>query len=309
MSPGCEHCYAEAQAKRYGHDVWGPGSTTSRRFFGDGHWNEPVKWDRAAAAARERRRVFCGSMMDVFETGERLDPWRGRLWSLIRATPHLDWLLLTKRPENAREMLPWKDGEAPWPNVWIGCTVENQDYADRRIPKLLQVPAVVRFVSYEPALGPVNFRCIPANIPGGVADMMDVLHGMQWYDQDEPWEHGADLSDEELYPKGPRIDWIIVGGESGLGARPFDVAWAESTVDQCRRAGVPVFVKQLGAVPMENEASWRADGLVRLFTPRNRFKVPDGFVPLAFDHPKAGDMTEWPKALRVREFPIPSPHS
>jgi hypothetical protein len=105
VSPGCEHCYAEAQAKRYGHAVWGPESTTARRFFGDKHWNEPRKWNADARAKFEVRRVFCASMADVFEDNRDLDGWRDRLWDLIEATPSLNWQLLTKRPENIARLI------------------------------------------------------------------------------------------------------------------------------------------------------------------------------------------------------------
>ena len=155
VSPGCENCYAETFDKRVGRADWGPGSL--HRFFGDKHWNEPIKWNREAQAAGVRRRVFCASMADVFEDRRDLDEHRDRLWRLIAATPMLDWLLLTKRPENLAPMLPWRSpGAAPWGNVWIGTTVEDQKRADLRLPLLRLVPAIVRFVSFEPLLGPVS---------------------------------------------------------------------------------------------------------------------------------------------------------
>src|SRR5689334_16021242 len=109
VSPACKHCYAESFSKRTGHAVWG--ANAPRRFFGDAHWREPLKWNAAAEKAGERRRVFCGSMMDVFEwhdepTNEQMNAARARLWELIESTPWLDWLLLTKRPENASSVLP-----------------------------------------------------------------------------------------------------------------------------------------------------------------------------------------------------------
>jgi hypothetical protein len=106
VSPGCEHCYAESQAKRYGHDIWGPASTTPRRFFGDKHWSEPLKWNRDALALGMRLKVFCASFADVFEDNDSLIPHRERLWEVIAETPQLDWLVLTKRTENIREMMP-----------------------------------------------------------------------------------------------------------------------------------------------------------------------------------------------------------
>lgn len=154
VSPACDHCYAEMLAKRFGHKVWG--RDEPRRFFGEKHWNDPIRWDRKAEKAGVRYRVFCASMADVFEGRADLDPHRARLWDLIEETAHLDWLLLTKRPENIARMVP-----APWlglwpQNAWIGTTVENKRYANLRIPKILEVPAAVRFLSCEPLLGPVN---------------------------------------------------------------------------------------------------------------------------------------------------------
>jgi protein gp37 len=150
VSPACDNCYAETLSNRFG-DHWGPHAEF--RTFGDKHWNEPRKWDRAAEKAGRRARVFCASMADVFDN-RWPDGVRDRLWALIRETPHLDWLLLTKRPQNIAKMLPadWRDG---YPNVWLGTTVENQDEADRRIPYLRSVPARVRFLSCEPLLGQI----------------------------------------------------------------------------------------------------------------------------------------------------------
>lgn len=154
VSPACKHCYAESWAKRVGQPVWG--IRADRRFFGDTHWNEPLRWDREAARSGERARVFCASMADVFEDRRDLDPWRDRLWTLIEATPNLDWLLLTKRPQHVAGTVPWDDR---WPeNVWLGTTVEDQECADERLPLLAAIPAAVRFISAEPLLGPVDLR-------------------------------------------------------------------------------------------------------------------------------------------------------
>lgn len=152
VSPACKHCYAKAWAKRVGQDVWG--IQAPRRLFGDRHWAEPLKWDAAAAATGTRARVFCASMADVFEDRRDLDEPRARLWALVEATPNLDWLLLTKRPECVQALAPWKD---EWPhNVWLGTTVEDQEYAEKRLPHLTAIPAVVRFISAEPLLGPID---------------------------------------------------------------------------------------------------------------------------------------------------------
>jgi protein gp37 len=154
VSEACKNCYAEAWSKRVGQKVWGP--KADRRFFGEKHWLEPVKWNADAVAHKRRRRVFCASMADVFEDREDLDPWRTKLWELIELTPQLDWLLLTKRPELVARLARW--GES-WPhNVWLGTTVENQDAADSRLPHLAAIPAAVRFISAEPLIGAVSIQ-------------------------------------------------------------------------------------------------------------------------------------------------------
>lgn len=225
MSPGCQHCYAETFAKRTGNAVWG--RRAERRFFGDKHWAEPIKWNRQAEAEGVRHRVFCASMADVFEDRDDLHDERMRLLEeIIPETPWLDWQLLTKRPENVAEMVPetWFPDRsveewAGWPdNAWIGTTVEDQERANERIPHLLALPAPVRFLSVEPLLSPVSFRW---------ASWVPLING---------W-HLDGL-------KG--IGWVIVGGESGPRHRPFDPEWARTIRDQCREAGVPFFFKQHG---------------------------------------------------------------
>jgi len=228
VSPGCEHCYAEVWAKRTGL-AWGP--RAERRLFGDKHWREPFRWNAAAEKEGVRRLVFCASMADVFEDRPELEAERLKLWQVIEATPALTWQLLTKRPENAVRMTPssWTDG---WPrNVWAMTTAEDQRRAEERIPWLLQIPAVVRGVSYEPALGPVNFRHLDCDRVGGDLCQVDSLTGRHT-DMGRPC------------PGVASVTWIIIGGESGPHRRPFDLAWLRSTVEQCRDANVPVFVKQ-----------------------------------------------------------------
>lgn len=208
-SPGCENCYAETLALRWGHKIWGPPKTTPRRLFGDKHWAEPIGWDLAAAAAGERRRVFCASMSDVFEDHPMLPPVRERLWDLIGRTPNLDWLLLTKRPENIAAMMP----DRYWPNVWLGTSTEDQQRADERVPVLLRYRdlAPVLFLSVEPMLAPIDLSI-------AIGDRVTT----------------AD------------IDWCIVGGESGPRHRPFDTDWARSLRDQCAAADIAYFFKQHG---------------------------------------------------------------
>jgi protein gp37 len=303
VSPGCENCYAEALSKRNPAQLgtWGAGG--ERVIASESYWRQPERWNRAAerahrdacrcmtsdmrlhsygcpAARWERPRVFCASLADVFE--DRGDLWapRVRLMALIQRTPHLDWLLLTKRPDNARKLLGsaamWEEADWalsasgadpdtlsgdvwPLPNVWLGTTVEDQRRADERIPILLDTPAAVRFLSCEPLLGPVDVARWTISLGEGPGYRM--------------------LG----YAPEPRIDWLIVGGESGPRARPMDLAWARSLVEQGRAAGVPVFVKQLGRRPY---AEYR-----------------DHFAKLDLRHSHGGDPDEWPAGLRVREVP------
>lgn len=152
VSEACKHCYAETWAKRVGQKVWGP--KTARRNMSEGHWQQPVRWNKAAEGADLRPRVFCASMADVFENRPELAEPRGRLFDLIEETPNLDWLLLTKRPQNVRGMARWSSA---WPeNVWLGTTVELQSRAEELLPFLAEIPARVRFISAEPLLGPLE---------------------------------------------------------------------------------------------------------------------------------------------------------
>lgn len=155
VSEECRFCYAEGIARHYGHQVWGPAATTPRRFFGPKHWQEPLRWNQQAERDGHRRSVFCASMADVYEMHPDVEHARQHLWELIQATPWLNWLLLTKRPENILALSPWSAGN--WPDhVWVGTSIGLQRRAEERLPLLLDVPAVVRFVSCEPLLGPLD---------------------------------------------------------------------------------------------------------------------------------------------------------
>jgi protein gp37 len=218
VSAACDHCYAEAWAKRLGEQVWGP--LSERRFFGDSHWNEPLKWNREANAEGVRRRVFCASMADVFENRKDLIPQRLRLLELIEKTPQLDWLLLTKRIHLVRKQLP-KGYEFPR-NVWLGATVEDQDAASKRLEYLVdfKTPSV-RFLSCEPLLGALDVR--KYLVPG---------------------------------KRSTRVDWVIAGGESGAGSRAMEPAWPLALQRQCADAGVPFHFKQWGHwAPLEQVAN------------------------------------------------------
>ncbi len=236
VSPGCQNCYADTMARRTGHNVWGP--TAPRRRTGPGNWGEVLKWDRNARAMGRRARVFCASMADVFEEHPDWEPVRPDLWRLIESTRNLDWLLLTKRPENVMAMVPETWRTAFPPNVWLGTSVESQEWAEKRIPHLLQVPARVRFVSCEPLLGMVGLSHIymPRRSFGPDVSMnyYDALNGR------------ATFGSKYAEPQGPIVHWVICGGESGPHARPMDPEDALYLRIECLRAGTPFFMKQMG---------------------------------------------------------------
>lgn len=233
VGPGCDNCYAEElMDTRYGRVEWGPGN--ARSLTSDEYWVKPVLWNAKARKLKIRYRVFCASLADVFDN-EVPQEWRDRLFGLIASTPHLDWLLLTKRIGNVTKMLPSSMIGLPLSNVWIGATIVNQQEADRDIPKLLATPAAKRFLSMEPLLGPVGLRKkIESN---GEIFTENWLTG-SWQSIDGDKMHCGDGQ--------PKIDWVIVGGESGKKARPMEAAWAISLRDQCAAAGVAFLFKQWG---------------------------------------------------------------
>lgn len=209
VSPGCDHCYAEAlMDTRWGKVQWGPHG--ERKRTSEANWKLPLRWahkarlHNATLLGREvRPRVFCASLADVFDNQVPIE-WRSDLFDLIALTPELDWLLLTKRPENIHKMFP----VGPWPNVWLGTTAEDQDHYIRRFPLLMDAPAkvAVRFISYEPALGPLA--------PG-------------------------------RFPDTYQPDWIICGGESGRSARMMNPQWARQLRHDCEVLGIAFFMKQM----------------------------------------------------------------
>ena len=273
VSPGCAHCYAESWAKRSGTVQWGPGKPRRRTKT----WGDPVKWNREAEATQldltqrqkisdprneqpeiwkaRRPRVFSASLADWLDDEVPIE-WLADFLKLIHATPNLDWLLLTKRPQNwaprIEAVLKWiearpewaaETNDAPWArvrnwladwfvlgkppsNIWIGTTVENQEMADLRIPQLLHIPAKIRFLSCEPLLGPVDL--IAAACPPGIAMC-------------------AEFGNDPL--RG--IHWVIAGGESGPGASPMHPDWPRTLRDQCAAAAVPFLFKQWGEFKAE----------------------------------------------------------
>ena len=355
VSEGCRHCYAETMAARFS----GPGqpyeglarSTPSGpRWTGkvrlvEEHLADPLRWKRP-------RRVFVNSMSDLFHealSNEQI----AAIFGVMAAAPQHTFQVLTKRPARAREWFAWVASrpfegppaipDGPWdpmavalghakkagvelpraprasawplPSVWLGVSVEDQASADERILHLLETPAAVRWVSYEPALGPVRFDHLDADAAGHA----------EWCQIDALTGRHTDMG--RPCPDAPSsLDWIVIGGESGPGARPFDVAWARATIAACRAAGVKVFVKQLGAYVVDcNDAGFEAENEVWAEGPEEGQPTDPGAWPTPVDvehdlggyvdgyqgapvrvrlrDRKGGDPAEWPEDLRVREWP------
>lgn len=291
VSPGCANCYAETLARRNPYVLGGWGKGAPRAYSKS--WNAPLRWDRHQAdrscgrceydeaeggllaqceACRVRPRVF-PSLCDWLDDEIPVE-WLGRFLHLIEMTPHIDWLLLTKRPQLFRTAMAkldaadlpwgivarrWLRGEPP-ANVWFGVSVEDQTRANERIPLLLEIPARLRWLSVEPLLGPVDLS--------------------EW--TSISIQHHPDGSETPI-PK--PIDWVVVGGESGPCARPCNVEWIRSVIYDCKTTGIPCFVKQLGSRP---EVEAPSGGWVQ---------------PVPVRHRKGGDPAEWPDNLRVRKFP------
>lgn len=288
VSEGCRNCYAERQAARNfpGHRSPTTGEAFAVLTDSGPHWTgkvelieskltEPLHW-------KKPRRVFVNSMSDLFH--EAL-PTRAivRCFAVMNLTPWITYQILTKRASRMPLLIDEQMGLAardcasvmigrvgrrgknivtdtwPLPNVWLGVSVEDQPTADARISELLRTPAALRFVSYEPALAEVDFtRWLPSPCYG-------------------PNVRTNDRGSSRV------LDWIIVGGESGPGARPFDIEWARETIRRCKAAGVPVFVKQLGTRP--------------------GYQRKDGWRDIDLKDSKGGNWDEWEPDLRVREFP------
>ena len=278
VSRACDGCYAEKWAKWRGKDgLWLPHGP--RWFPSDAVWRGPARWNRDAAAAGKPRRVFSGSMCDVFERHPvvdmqaMLDAARIQLWMLCETTPWLVWLLLTKRPQNILRMVPphWLTGG--WPaNVWVGASIESQEWVRPRGTKLLRVPAPVRFLSCEPLVERL--------------DLSSLLTGDN------------------------RVEWVIAGGESGHGAVPSHPAWFTGLRDQCTDADIPFFFKQWGEWGVIPNPAWPADDATR--RPLRHQQVADtpGFpadvVPMYRVGKKAAgrvlDSREW---SQVPPMPVP----
>jgi protein gp37 len=314
VSEGCRNCYAERMAARFSKpgkpfhgfaEAGRAGSLwTGRVELVPRSLDEPLRW-------RKPQRIFVDSMSDLFHDGLSNEAIAA-VFGVMAAAPQHTFQVLTKRAARMTEWFAWAkntfgrperggmgyamacfatdakgsravcsrgwadDRRWPLPNVMLGVSVEDQRTADERIPLLLETPAAKRFVSYEPALGPVDFEDFLR--PLCECELQDPLSSAM--EHDEACPAGA----------GP-LHQIIVGGESGPGARPFDVAWARSVVAQCREAGVACFVKQLGA------------NLFDRVVMDARGRVAGGVKGPRLKDRKGGDMAEWPEELRVREFP------
>lgn len=299
VGPGCDNCYAETWNARFGGGEapnWGPGAP--RRRTKPANWSKPRRWNREAAEAGIRLKVFCASLADVFDNA--VDPaWRRDLWHLISETPHLDWQLVTKRIGNVEKMVPefWKDG---WPpNVWLLITVVNQEEADRDAPKLLEIKERFQIgivgLSMEPLLGAVDLTKLkrPHTHAYG-AGHIDALRG---------WTLGAGHGYRE-FDAPAKLDWVIVGGESGRKARQTWVPNIRAIMRQCLDAGVACFVKQMGSsVADRNDAGFEgiephewpdADYSDRIEEDLGGFR--DGYqgapIRIRLHHPKGEDMAE-----------------
>jgi protein gp37 len=319
VSPGCVNCYAMKQAHRFSGQGQAYEGLTKLTKAGP-QWTglirvEPARW-------KKPQRVFVNSMSDLFHERVPLQVV-DQIFAVMAWCSQHTFQILTKRParmrDYARELAglepKWRahrlasalgfggkfsqsttaDLQWPLPNVWLGVSAEDQQRAYERIPLLLQTPAAVRFVSAEPLLGPIDLEAVP--LPGGA----EKWYGLKGVAQ-PIGEKDSEPDDWKYWTRREsRLDWVIVGGESGSRARPCDVEWIRSIVAQCRSASVPVFVKQLGS-----EAYREADRAE--VTPHAvfgdevlRYSEPE---ELDLNDSKGGDPAEWPEDLRVRQFPL-----
>jgi protein gp37 len=326
VSAGCAHCYAMKQAHRFS----GPGKPyegltelgpqgprwTGKIKLVPELLDEPLGW-------KKPRRVFVNSMSDLFHE-DVPEEFINRVWAEMCIADWHVYQILTKRPQRMLDFLTRNDwqlvgsivasrsqeaayralarkraGFKVCEHVWLGVSVEDQKTADERIPLLLQTPAAVRWISLEPMLGPVDISCYlqpPAHISGRHVR----LGRGEWI---------IDADGAHLMWRG--LDWVVVGGESGPGARLCDVAWIRSIVRQCRAAGVPVFVKQLGSQPRgwcvdrlhgdEPESAYQRDHCG--WYEASEIPKPCAGRCLVLYDKKGGDPSEWPEGLRVREWP------
>lgn len=305
ISPGCRECYASVIANRFWKD----------RKFTDVQTHphklqEPLKRKKPTT-------YFVNSMSDMFHEAVPFE-FLDQMFTVMATTPQHTYQVLTKRPERAAEyfryvkefdnleeeisrLKEWNkvhsidDSNWPLPNVWLGVSVENQEQADKRIPELLQIPAAVRFLSCEPLLEAVDLESFFWGVVGDTAG---------YFVDGKPRRHPGLAGQAMCRRKLNALHWVIVGGESGHNARPCDVAWIRSIVQQCNDANVACFVKQLGSVPHIREST-KEEYIERTAV---EFEWPEGTsfqrTRVCLNDKKGDDPLEWPEDLRVREFPI-----
>jgi protein gp37 len=275
VSHGCTNCYAMKQAHRFSGKGGAYEGLTKMTSHGP-TWtgkvrcipellDVPLRW-------KKPRRIFVNSMSDLFHE-DVPESFIDRVFAVMTQCERHTFQVLTKRPQRMRDYVyDWMRRSQSWltPNIHLGVSVEDQETANDRIPLLLQTPAAVRFISAEPLLEEVTIFSIDGPI--------DSYDGMA-----------------------SPLHWVIVGGESGPKARPLDLRWARSIVEQCAMVSVPVFIKQLGGVPVMDERTWFAQTC--LLAARNKDKVPAGTVPIALRDRAGADPSEWPADLRVQQFP------
>ena len=319
VSPACAHCYIERTP---------PFRMAGRKFVKGAipvvlhpeRLTVPLRW-------KSPKRVFVNSLSDLFHEDVPFE-FVDRVFAVMALSPQHVFQVLTKRPERMREYLTsevemrlpvpdspaimrprknrvWLEAQGlanvcrlpmplsmdwtwPLPNVWLGVSVENQRWADVRIPELLATPAAVRFLSCEPLLGPLDLALKRKSGRGIYYALTGERSRFEGPDGDE-YDAGT----------GPRIDWVIAGGESGPGAlRSSDLGWFRSLRDQCRAAGTAFFLKQVGKVPRSAHAEQIVhpdnEGYGVFLGPESRTRLSDR---------KGGDWEEWPEDLRVREMP------
>lgn len=290
VSPECDNCYARQGSARlgaqHGLQLW----DGDHYQTGEDYWKKPAAWNRACARDGRRAKVFCASFADVFQDVPALVARRARLFQVIDATPWLDWLLLTKRPENIPRLMPATDHPSGVrPNVWLGTTCGVRPSL-ARVVELAKHRAAVRFVSMEPMLEDVplgvdvdatsnRFGAMTCPVCRGWGGMLtSFAPDVDGHPQEKACAH--------CNSTGCAIDWVICGGESGPRARPFDLRWARRLRDECARASVAFFMKQLGARPYVSPEHDGATGF--------EVNLKDGH---------GGDPAEWPEDLCVREWP------
>ena len=283
--PQCENCYAEKWAKRCGYK-WGTHS--ERRMFGERHWQEPFKWNREAKSLGTRYKVFTGSMCDVFEICSHqrpmMDVARAQLWSMCEECQDLDWQMLTKRPQNVARLVPERWLKGQWPsNVWLGFSAGTQPILEHRGRIVIGLPAPIKFVSIEPML-----------------DRLTIRNGLEGR-----WRVPDTDPGENFIP----FDWVIIGGESGVKARPFYVPFAKELILQCFASGVAPFVKQMGSCCIVPSGGYDI-GFTALGARKEIYEDPVPGVPsirtnirVRLAHHAGAKAEEWPEDLRVQQFP------